>query len=1175
LNRRLTIRIIIIALAVIAAIIVGILLYRSGNKTFDDYRATLSGFNSDENLAVALEALEKSDEMASIIKKIDTSERIAALTLDGMLSEEQMEEIMEILQANEIEATFFTEGILAAEEDAVLTTILKNGFGIGNYTLYGNKYMEIQTQEEQVEDFVKSKNIIDTLTNQDIKILKCNVTDYTKELRNAAKCSGFEQIVESSVMLSSKSFSSRDAAVSYVQKIKSGSIISVKLSEELSEEEYQVDDTPAKDLKPSLDEEEEEEIEEVDIIQMITFLAEALRESGIKMVLVEELPDYHDADYDKKYSELEDMVGGELADVFTSIPVGSDWVGCSLKGIRNEEMLDKVLELLEETNSHATFFVSGNDVLKYEDRIQKIIKKGHTIENGGYTGASMVDQSFTDTYLEIEGAKKLIKEKFGITTQLYMPAYGKYDDTMRKAAKSLDTVIVTYNKNPITDKEKDPEEIMEYFEKGLKKGDIIYFDMDYYEELPAVMESVIELANNQNLSIVSTTIMFRNKLDIVKLVIGQVKGDTGFINTKYQSGQKDSPSSGGGSDDTENDNTDEELINRLKGLQDENAGKLADVMNDIHIVKDAVVFTFYDISNEVVLNDITGRLKKRNAAATFFVSEEEAEKYPDRIRSLMEAGHEIGIVVYPKQDQTFETVSMQIYKTDLKLKELGVRAEYVFQPWGQQSDVIRESVSALGFQLAGYDLGITKEVHINYKSEKKVVSELFPSSVVSLHQGEILFFRLNYYSDDSLTGKVMEEIIKQKLDNIKYTPTSSSLKATGTKYNGYSIMSLGGLMSDKKSMYQYPLANSSKLDSVKGKIYPGQFSGDIMEEMRKRYIGNPDVNGPNTLYEFSNEEIEALDKSGSIRTDDNVIFLTFDDWGSDAAVNKLLYVMEKHNVKATFFTRTNYVELNPNLLRKISLAGHSIASHTNAHIPLPNVSPGDLKTDLVTAYQRMEDIIGDVEVDGRASLTTWFRPPTLALNKEGVRTAFDVGHDYFVCGTYSTHDYEAKSAQALYQSISANIVDDSGNLIKGSIIIMHFSDSSKFTAEALDILLTENNKKSSSDPSKFRVGNLADYLTWNYEQTQPVESSEEDNILVEFSAIEFEVKEQFEETKITEEDEAVYETIVNESAAEESADYIAQEIEEEILIEEQVEYEIPAEEFEIEAELSDEIEIIQ
>ena len=52
-----------------------------------------------------------------------------------------------------------------------------------------------------------------------------------------------------------------------------------------------------------------------------------------------------------------------------------------------------------------------------------------------------------------------------------------------------------------------------------------------------------------------------------------------------------------------------------------------------------------------------------------------------------------------------------------------------------------------------------------------------------------------------------------------------------------------------------------------------------------------------------------------------MIFLSFDDWGTEQSLNELLYVLEKQNVKATFFIKTEYVDANPNLLRTIAVKG--------------------------------------------------------------------------------------------------------------------------------------------------------------------------------------------------------------------------------------------------------------
>ena len=55
-------------------------------------------------------------------------------------------------------------------------------------------------------------------------------------------------------------------------------------------------------------------------------------------------------------------------------------------------------------------------------------------------------------------------------------------------------------------------------------------------------------------------------------------------------------------------------------------------------------------------------------------------------------------------------------------------------------------------------------------------------------------------------------------------------------------------------------------------------------------------------------------------------------------------------------------------------------------------------------------------------------------------------------------------------------------LRKGAIFVMHMTSAAKFTATALDVILTANEKKADGDPTKFKVGLLSDYLDYGYSQ---------------------------------------------------------------------------------------------
>ena len=61
------------------------------------------------------------------------------------------------------------------------------------------------------------------------------------------------------------------------------------------------------------------------------------------------------------------------------------------------------------------------------------------------------------------------------------------------------------------------------------------------------------------------------------------------------------------------------------------------------------------------------------------------------------------------------------------------------------------------------------------------------------------------------------------------------------------------------------------------------------------------------------------------------IALTYDDGPNDPHTLRLLEVLAKHNVHATFFMIGRYVQQRPEIVREIVKAGHVIGNHTFTH----------------------------------------------------------------------------------------------------------------------------------------------------------------------------------------------------------------------------------------------------
>ena len=476
--------------------------------------------------------------------------------------------------------------------------------------------------------------------------------------------------------------------------------------------------------------------------------------------------------------------------------------------------------------------------------------------------------------------------------------------------------------------------------------------------------------------------------------------------------------------------------------------ELSSAMPRFYTTKRASVFTFSGLSSEDELTGVLNALAKTDSRATFFVTAEEMENCPELIRRIREDGHSLGISVRPQEKADAQKLLAALRDQAEALRSrYGVYEEIFVSPAaGSANQTLLQAASAGGFHvLTRMKEGVPESVS-RMVSADQVMAEIFSDNEGDLQRGEIMHFQMGLFQyNDKVLGELVETVIREKCV--------------------YPVTSAAEVAEDTEALYTYPLQDAMILDAVKDKIVPGHLDGMTREEqfdvIRNGYIGINWVISKLTLPGFTDAEIAKMDKSGVIHNDENYVFLTFDDWGTDATVDKLLNVLEKHQATATFFVRTEHVPNNPNLLRAIAEAGHTIGDHTHTHFPLSNAETDvrfsdlseeqreALEQDLVISYQTMQSIIGDMtDADGKPSLSLLFRPPTLAVGWSGLETVFDCGFTHSVSGYYTTADYNAWSAEDLASLIKKVCVP-------GAVIVMHFSDNAEYTADALDLLMTE------------------------------------------------------------------------------------------------------------------------
>ncbi len=114
----------------------------------------------------------------------------------------------------------------------------------------------------------------------------------------------------------------------------------------------------------------------------------------------------------------------------------------------------------------------------------------------------------------------------------------------------------------------------------------------------------------------------------------------------------------------------------------------------------------------------------------------------------------------------------------------------------------------------------------------------------------------------------------------------------------------------------------------------------------------------------------------SIKTSEKVIAITFDDGPHGANTPRLLDMLKKRNIKATFYVVGEMVKnsYGAPLLRRMVAEGHEIGNHTVTHGTLSRMSDDALRKELQTAH----DLI--LKATGVAPRT--MRPPGGAIKND-------------------------------------------------------------------------------------------------------------------------------------------------------------------------------------------------
>lgn len=182
----------------------------------------------------------------------------------------------------------------------------------------------------------------------------------------------------------------------------------------------------------------------------------------------------------------------------------------------------------------------------------------------------------------------------------------------------------------------------------------------------------------------------------------------------------------------------------------------------------------------------------------------------------------------------------------------------------------------------------------------------------------------------------------------------------------------------------------------------------------------------------------SMPRTTATATPARLVYLTFDDGPSQRYTPRVLDILRRERVRATFFVLGYRCDEFPRLVRRIRREGHEIGSHGYYHRLLVHEPEAIVKSDLLRADAAIEHACGTRPV--------YYRPPYGAMDEADKSLVQRLGHP-IALWTVDSEDWKATSDVAIIANVRQAIRPR-------AIVLFHDGVSaSRWTVRALPVLI--------------------------------------------------------------------------------------------------------------------------
>ena len=158
------------------------------------------------------------------------------------------------------------------------------------------------------------------------------------------------------------------------------------------------------------------------------------------------------------------------------------------------EDTQQLVDILEQYQVKATFFVVGDWVTKYPESVKALHDAGHEVMTHSDNHAHYNDLSGEEIVADVNASCDKIEEVTGVRPTLIRCPYGEYDDHVITAIRGMGLEPIQWDVDSLDWKDLSAAEITERVTKKVQPGSIVLFHnaaKHTPEALPGILENLI------------------------------------------------------------------------------------------------------------------------------------------------------------------------------------------------------------------------------------------------------------------------------------------------------------------------------------------------------------------------------------------------------------------------------------------------------------------------------------------------------------------------------------------------------------------------------------------------------------------------------------------------------------------------------------------------------------